>query len=97
VLFKIADGCDDEVDNAVSAMTSLLEPLLIIFLAVVVGSRCAQPHFDLRVPHSAFRVCQSVSVELGTRGRRRRSRWGGRIRRAVCPRARRCARRSNPK
>lgn len=38
MLLKIADGCDDEVDNAVSAMTSLLEPLLIIFLAVVVGS-----------------------------------------------------------
>jgi type IV pilus assembly protein PilC len=26
------------VDNAVSAMTSLLEPIMIIFLAVVVGS-----------------------------------------------------------
>jgi type IV pilus assembly protein PilC len=38
MLLKIADGCDDEVDNGVSAMTSLLEPLLIIFLAVVVGS-----------------------------------------------------------
>jgi type IV pilus assembly protein PilC len=38
MLMKIADGCDDEVDNAVNAMTSLLEPILIIFLAVVVGS-----------------------------------------------------------
>jgi type IV pilus assembly protein PilC len=38
MLMKIADGCDDEVDNAVNAMTSLLEPLLIIFLAVIVGS-----------------------------------------------------------
>jgi type IV pilus assembly protein PilC len=38
MLMKIADGCDDEVDNAVSAMTSLLEPILIVFLAVVVGS-----------------------------------------------------------
>jgi type IV pilus assembly protein PilC len=38
MLLKIADGCDDEVDNAVSAMISLLEPVLIIFLAVVVGS-----------------------------------------------------------
>jgi type IV pilus assembly protein PilC len=26
------------VDNAVNAMTSLLEPILIVFLAVVVGS-----------------------------------------------------------
>jgi len=26
------------VDNAVSAMTSLLEPVMIIFLAIVVGS-----------------------------------------------------------
>ena len=35
---KIADNYDDEVDNAVSAMTSLLEPIMIVFLAVVVGS-----------------------------------------------------------
>ncbi len=38
MLMKIADGCDDEVDNAVGAMTSLLEPIMIVFLAVVVGS-----------------------------------------------------------
>jgi type IV pilus assembly protein PilC len=38
MLLKIADGCDDEVDNAVSAMMSLLEPIMIVFLAVVVGS-----------------------------------------------------------
>jgi type IV pilus assembly protein PilC len=38
MLLKIADGCDDEVDNAVTAMTSLLEPIMIVFLAVVVGS-----------------------------------------------------------
>lgn len=38
MLLKIADNCDEEVDNAVSAMTSLLEPIMIVFLAVVVGS-----------------------------------------------------------
>ena len=38
MLLKIADGCDDEVDNAVSAMMSLLEPIMIVFLAIVVGS-----------------------------------------------------------
>jgi type IV pilus assembly protein PilC len=38
MLMKIADTCDEEVDNAVSAMTSLLEPVMIIFLAIVVGS-----------------------------------------------------------
>jgi len=38
MLMKIADTGDEEVDNAVSSMTSLLEPALIIFLAVVVGS-----------------------------------------------------------
>ncbi len=37
MLMKIADNYDDEVDNAVGAMTSLLEPIMIIFLAVVVG------------------------------------------------------------
>ena len=38
MLMKIADTYEDEVDNAVSAMTSLLEPIMIIFLAVIVGS-----------------------------------------------------------
>jgi type IV pilus assembly protein PilC len=38
MLMKIADIYDEEVDNAVAAMTSLLEPILIVFLAVVVGS-----------------------------------------------------------
>ncbi len=38
MLMKVADNFDDEVDNAVSAMTSLLEPIMIVFLAVVVGS-----------------------------------------------------------
>jgi type IV pilus assembly protein PilC len=38
MLMKIADTSDEEVDNSVTAMTSLLEPVMIIFLAVVVGS-----------------------------------------------------------
>jgi type IV pilus assembly protein PilC len=38
MLLKIADNYDDEVDNAASAMTSLLEPVMIVFLAVIVGS-----------------------------------------------------------
>jgi len=38
MLMKIADTSDEEVDNAVIAMTSLLEPVMIIFLAIVVGS-----------------------------------------------------------
>jgi type IV pilus assembly protein PilC len=37
MLMKIADNYDDEVDNAVAAMTSLLEPIMIVFLAVIVG------------------------------------------------------------
>ena len=38
MLMKIADISEEEVDNAVTALTSLLEPVMIIFLAVVVGS-----------------------------------------------------------
>jgi type IV pilus assembly protein PilC len=37
MLSKIADFYDDEVDAAVTALTSLLEPLMIVFLGVVVG------------------------------------------------------------
>src|SRR5450756_113156 len=38
MLMRVADTFDEEVDNAVTAMTSLLEPIMIVFLAVVVGS-----------------------------------------------------------
>ena len=37
MLNKIADFYDDEVDAAVAAMTSLLEPMLMVFLGVVIG------------------------------------------------------------
>jgi type IV pilus assembly protein PilC len=38
MLMKVADVYDDEVDNAVGALTSLIEPIMIVFLAVVVGT-----------------------------------------------------------
>jgi len=38
MLDKIAEVYDEEVDNATSALTSLLEPVMIVFLAVIVGS-----------------------------------------------------------
>ena len=38
MLEKIADTYDEEVDNAVSALTSLIEPLMIVGLAGIVGS-----------------------------------------------------------
>jgi len=38
MLLKIADVYDDEVDNAVDAMTSMIEPIMIVFLALIVGT-----------------------------------------------------------
>ena len=38
MLLKIAEVYDDEVDNAVAALTSMLEPIMIVFLAVIVGT-----------------------------------------------------------
>ncbi len=38
MLLKIADVYDDEVDNAVTALTSILEPIMIVMLALVVGA-----------------------------------------------------------
>ena len=38
MLLKIADVYDDEVDNAVVALTSMLEPIMIVFLAFIVGT-----------------------------------------------------------
>jgi type IV pilus assembly protein PilC len=38
MLIRIANTYDDEVDNAVEAMTSVIEPIMIVFLAVIVGT-----------------------------------------------------------
>ena len=37
MLGKIADFYDDEVDQAVAALTSLLEPMMMVFLGTVIG------------------------------------------------------------
>ncbi len=38
MLLKVADVYDDEVDSSVAALTSILEPVMIVILALVVGS-----------------------------------------------------------
>ena len=38
MLNRIANTYDNEVDDAVNAMTSIIEPLMIVFLAVIVGT-----------------------------------------------------------
>jgi type IV pilus assembly protein PilC len=38
MLLKIAEVYDDEVDNSVAALTSLLEPVMIVLLALIVGT-----------------------------------------------------------
>jgi type IV pilus assembly protein PilC len=38
MLMKIAENYDDEVDTAVEALTSVIEPIMIILLALIVGT-----------------------------------------------------------
>lgn len=38
MLLRIADVFDDEVDSAVTALTSMLEPIMIVLLALIVGT-----------------------------------------------------------
>ena len=38
MLNRIADTYDEEVDNSVAGITSVIEPIMIVFLAVVVGT-----------------------------------------------------------
>ena len=37
MLTKIADFYDDEVDTAVDSLTSLIEPIMIVFMGTVIG------------------------------------------------------------
>jgi type IV pilus assembly protein PilC len=50
MLSKIADFYDEEVDVAVSALLSLMEPMMIVFLGVIVGGMVVAmylPIFDM--------------------------------------------------
>jgi type IV pilus assembly protein PilC len=37
MLSKVADFYEDEVDNSVAAMTSLMEPVMIAMLGIIIG------------------------------------------------------------
>lgn len=50
MLSKIADFYDEEVDAAVSALTSIIEPIIIVFMGVVIGGILVAmylPMFDI--------------------------------------------------
>ena len=50
MLNKIADFYDEEVDDAVSALTSIIEPIIIVFMGVVIGGILVAmylPMFDI--------------------------------------------------
>ena len=38
MLYKVAEFYEQEVNNAVDALASLLEPLIVVMLGVIVGS-----------------------------------------------------------
>jgi type IV pilus assembly protein PilC len=38
MLMKVADNYDEEVDAAVEGLTSVIEPIMIIFLAIIIGT-----------------------------------------------------------
>jgi type IV pilus assembly protein PilC len=38
MLAKVADYYEEELDNTISALTTLIEPLVMVVLAVIVGS-----------------------------------------------------------
>jgi len=62
MLAKIADNCDEEVENAANAMTSLLEPLMIVFLAVIVGSIVIAMFLPL------IQIIEGIDGSVGERG-----------------------------
>jgi type IV pilus assembly protein PilC len=50
MLSKIADFYDDEVDNAVASLTSVLEPIMIVIMGIVIGGMVVAmylPMFDM--------------------------------------------------
>ena len=61
MLSKIAETYDAEVDNAATALTSILEPVMIVFLAAVVGSIVVAMYLPI------IKVAEGVDLQMGTR------------------------------
>ena len=59
MLTRIANTYDDEVDNAVAGLTAAIEPALIIFLAVVVGTIVVAMFLPM------IKIISSVSGQAG--------------------------------
>ena len=50
MLIRVADNYDEEVDVAVGSLVSIIEPILIVFMGVVVGGMIVAmylPIFDM--------------------------------------------------
>jgi len=50
MLSKIADFYDEEVDDAVTALTSIIEPVIIVLMGIVIGGILVAmylPMFDI--------------------------------------------------
>src|SRR5207248_10233421 len=56
MLDKIADFYDQEVEATVNAMTSLIEPLLIVVMGAAVGGRSEEHTSELQSPYDL--VCR---------------------------------------
>ena len=48
MLLKVADNYDDQVDNAVTSMTSLLEPIMIVFTRRFLSSAALSSRYFCR-------------------------------------------------
>jgi type IV pilus assembly protein PilC len=59
MLGKIADFFEDEVDRAVEALTSLLEPLFIIVLGVIIGGLLVAMYLPI------FQIGQVIGAQGG--------------------------------
>jgi type IV pilus assembly protein PilC len=55
MLVKVADFYDSEVESTVKGLTSMIEPMLIIFLGVVVG------FIAISIMTPIFKLVNSVS------------------------------------
>src|SRR5262249_33361330 len=65
MLTKIADFYDDEVDAAVAALTSLIEPVMMVFLGGIVGGFLVAMYLPI------FSIAGAVKAADGRRGRLR--------------------------
>lgn len=69
MLEKLADYYDEEVEMTTQSVLAAMEPLIIVFMAVVVGTLVVAVVSPIGAMYSGLIICNKVLIAIGNRNK----------------------------